>query len=404
MADGNTAALHVELRAVDGSERCRQPEAVAAEIGGFPGLQRAQHLGGESFVDFVEVEILQRESGVFQHRGHGVGRRHQQSFLAAREVHRPALAVAEPGLHRQIARTGPVFRGEKHGRGTIRQWRAVAGRQRTAACAVERGLQLRELLERAVAAHVVVAGEALVLDDQVLEETFLIRGRGLQMAVECELVLIRAADLPGLGHQLAALSHRQSRAWFDDARQHGLEVLAAQAEERLDPFERRAAPVRAQQQLLVRARIHDRRIADGVHAGCDAGIDLAECDLVADRDRRLQARAAGTLHVEAGRLRIEARRQNALAHQVEILRMLQHGACDHVAETLAVQLVAIDDAAQRSGQHVLVAHIRIGAVGPGEWNPGSTDHCDAPGLFSDEHTDSWRGHASGDRSGRNQLP
>ena len=46
-------------------------------------------------------------------------------------------------------------------------------------------------------------------------------------------------------------------------------------------------------------RIDHRRVADGIHAAGDADLDLPERDLVADEDRRLEARAAGALHVEA---------------------------------------------------------------------------------------------------------
>ena len=71
-----------------------QAEHVAAVLRRFPGLERAQHLRGERFVDLVVVEILQRDARVLEHRGHGVRGRHQQAFLAADVVDRPRLAVA----------------------------------------------------------------------------------------------------------------------------------------------------------------------------------------------------------------------------------------------------------------------------------------------------------------------
>src|SRR4051812_35458862 len=60
MAHRDARAVHVELRAVDAAERLVEAEAFLAVLGRFPRPERAQHLRGESFVDFVEIEVLQR--------------------------------------------------------------------------------------------------------------------------------------------------------------------------------------------------------------------------------------------------------------------------------------------------------------------------------------------------------
>ncbi len=53
---------------------------------------------------------------------------------------------------------------------------------------------------------------------------------------------------------------------------------------------------------LFHARADDRRVADGVHAACDARFDLAQRDLVADIDGGLETGAAGALQGNAGSL------------------------------------------------------------------------------------------------------
>src|SRR2546426_1534217 len=68
MADGDAAALRVHLPAIDRAQRLRELEASTAVLLGFPGLQRAEHLRGEGFVDLVDVEVLQPDAGALEHR------------------------------------------------------------------------------------------------------------------------------------------------------------------------------------------------------------------------------------------------------------------------------------------------------------------------------------------------
>src|SRR5690606_15736635 len=136
----------------------------------------------------------------------------------------------------------------------------------------------------------------------IVVEAFLpCRGR-FHVAFVGETVLLLAGDAPPLGHELRALSHRQAGAWLDHARPPWLEVTLPQTEPGLHSVAERAAAIAFQQKRLVGLRIDDRRIADGVDASGDASVDLAERDLVADQDGRLEARAAGALDVEPGRL------------------------------------------------------------------------------------------------------
>ena len=69
VADRDRAALDVQLRTVDRAERLGEAEPFAAELLRLPGLQRAEHLRGKSLVDLVEIEVLERESRVGEHRG-----------------------------------------------------------------------------------------------------------------------------------------------------------------------------------------------------------------------------------------------------------------------------------------------------------------------------------------------
>ena len=87
----------------------------------------------------------------------------------------------------------------------------------------------------------------------------------------------------------------------------------------------------------------------------------------------------------AGRLRVEPADEHALADQVVVLRVLDDGAGDGVAQALALQLVALDDAAEGGGQHFLVADARVGAVRASEWNAEAANDGDPPDCGADEH-------------------
>src|SRR5581483_5618912 len=100
MAAREAAALDVESAPIDRAERRVEPQLVLAVLAIFPGLQRAQHLRGEGFVDLVEIEILQLHARALQHARHRVRRRHQQAFfLRPREIDRSRFAPRQIRLH-----------------------------------------------------------------------------------------------------------------------------------------------------------------------------------------------------------------------------------------------------------------------------------------------------------------
>src|SRR3546814_1070683 len=98
VCSSDLGAVDVELRRVDPAQRRVQAEAGLAVILALPRPQRAQHLGGEGFVDLVQVEVLQAQPVALQHLRHGDGRRHQQAF-AVDEVDRRGLRVADVAQH-----------------------------------------------------------------------------------------------------------------------------------------------------------------------------------------------------------------------------------------------------------------------------------------------------------------
>ena len=200
------------------------------------------------------------------------------------------------------------------------------------------------------------------------------------MALDRELVLLGAADLPFLGHDRAVLAHREAGARLLVAGDLGDDVAGADLGQRPQFAHRRALAVGLQQGLAQPLVEGDRRVGGGVGAAGDAGVDLAEGDLVGDQDRRLQAGAAGLLDVVGGGLGGEAGAEHALAGQVAVARVLEDGAAGDLAERLALEAVAVDQAVEGGGQHVLVARVRVDAVGAREGDPVAADDGDLAGL------------------------
>src|ERR1700691_2367074 len=109
-------------------------------------------------------------------------------------------------------------------------------------------------------------------------------------------------------------------------------MFPAQSEPRADALTRGLSSIAFEQQLLEGFGVHDRRIADRVHAGGNRTVDLSERDLVAHRDGGLETRAASALQVESGGLRGEARAEHGFTRQVPLARMLHHRAGPHLVD------------------------------------------------------------------------
>src|SRR4029079_1214223 len=142
------------------------------------------------------------------------------------------------------------------------QWRGIPrGEGALAGTPVERGLELREFLHRAVGAHVVVDLQALVFADHEITEKSPRPGlAGVHMAEIRERILVGARDLPGLGHLLAVFAHRKARARLEHAGHHRFEMARAQAEEWLDAPPTPARPIRAPKTRVRCADLYGTRV------------------------------------------------------------------------------------------------------------------------------------------------
>src|SRR5690606_20683492 len=95
-------------------------------------------------------------------------------------------------------------------------------------------------------------------------------------------------------------------------------------------------------------------------------------------------RATGLLQVVGRRLRRQARAQDTFAGQVEVPRMLEYRPGHHLAKPLAVEVEALNQPLQGTGQHLLVAGRGVDGIGTGEGNAVATDDGDATQLGHDD--------------------
>src|SRR5690606_26223838 len=90
----------------------------------------------------------------------------------------------------------------------------VARGQGAGSAAIEGGFEGGEFLHAAVGSQVVVPGDAVVAEDEIVEESFGIGGGTLEMAFEGQLVLLLTGDVPFPGHELTMLAHGKAGAGF----------------------------------------------------------------------------------------------------------------------------------------------------------------------------------------------
>ncbi|MNQ70730.1 hypothetical protein D3C85_853740 [compost metagenome] len=385
MARRQRSAIDVQLRPINRPRRPVQPQAGLGIVLVLPGLQRTQHLGGESLVDFVEVELLQAEPQLGQHPRHGIGGRHQEPLIAVDEVHRRRLSGAEVGQNRQTARPGPVLAGQQHGRGAVTQGGGV-GRRQGAVRPVEHRLHRRQLGRVDVGPQVVVALLPPEGRDLTVKQPGLPGGGGVAVAGDGQGVLILARDAPALGHQLAVLAHRQAGARLGVARRLGPEGGGqAGAGQGLQTTEIGLLAVGGQQGLAEAVVQGDRRVRGGVHPARDPDLDLAQGDLVGDENGRLQPGAAGLLHVIGRGVVADGGVQQALAGQGDVARQLQHRPRRHLAQPQAVQVETVGQALQGGGQHLLIGGLGIGGVRPREGDAIAAEDSDATRRGRGQH-------------------
>ena len=112
---------------------------------------------------------------------------------------------------------------------------------------------------------------------------------------------------------------------------------------------------------------------------------MPERDLVAEQNRRFEARAAGALQIETRRLGRKTRAQDRFACQIPLGRMFDERARRDFPDTLSLQLVAFDQSAQCCREHLLIANLRVGTVTARKRNSQAADDGDASWIGSDQH-------------------
>jgi hypothetical protein len=342
-------------------------------------------------VDLVEVEVLQAQAVSREELGHGIRGGHEQALVAVDVVDRGGGRIDEAGQQGQAVLPRPLLGGKQHHAGAVGQGGGVAGRHGGALALTEDRREAGELLDGGVGAQVLVAGQAEVGREQVVEEAAVVGRRELVVAGGGKLVLGLAGDAPVGRGQGLVLTHGQAGARLGVARDLGDDLAGAQAGQGLDPVAEAAGPVGLQQRPAQPFVDRDRRVAGGVDASGDAALHLAEGDLVGDEDRGLQAGAAGLLHVIGRRPGRQVRAEDGLAGQVEVTAVLEHRAGSDLADLLPGEAAAGHQAVNGGGEHVLVRRVGVGAVLAGERDAVGADHVDRAGGLQGQGSSSCHG-------------
>ena len=329
-------------------------------------------------MDLVEVEVAELQLVAVQQLRHRVGGGHQQALVAADVVDGGRRDVRQVGEHRDVVGLGPLLAGQQHRGGAVGQRGRVARGHGGALALAEHRLELGELVHRAVRAQVLVLGHALERGDQVVEEAAVVGGGEPVVAARGQLVLGFAGDLPGQRGLRRVLTHGQTGARLGVLRDLRHHVLRPGAGQRLDLGAGGLGVVGLEQHPAEVVVDRDGGVAGGVHTAADADLDLAERDLVGDRDDRFQPGRARHLHVVGGRARVELGAQHGFAGEVEVAAVLEHGAGDELVDGLVREAEPRDQPVERGGEHVLVGRASEGTAGSRERDPIAAEDRDSP--------------------------
>src|SRR5690606_23429277 len=190
----------------------------------------------------------------------------------------------------------------------------------------------------------------------------------------------------------AVVAHRLDGTRLGHAGEGGLELAGAEAAPGLELVAGAAAHGGVEEAPPELLRIDDRYVRGGDGAARDAGLDLAQRDLVADRDDGVEAGTAGPLQGDARRLRRQPRGQRRLATQVPVRGMLDHRAHGDLAQALAMQPEALHQRPQGADGHAQVADVGIGGVVAAERDAD-------PAQDADRARKALLAHRAGDSSG-----
>ena len=152
----------------------------------------------------------------------------------------------------------------------------------------------------------------------------------------------------------------------------------AQLADQLEPVDVGLRPAQPQQHPAQVVAERDRCVRRGVDPARGRRVIPPCGDAVGRGDGGLQAGAAGLLDVEGGGVGRQRAAEHAFAHQVEIAAVLEHRTADHGAEPLAGQIEAVDQSAQRGGEHVLVGGVGVIAVRACERDSVAAEDGDSP--------------------------
>ena len=376
MAERYASAFRIHPLAGYRPERRVAAKLLATVIGGLPCLERAQDLRRKRLVDFVDVEILERDAGAIEHRRHRIGRRHQEAFARPGHAHiidRGDGGMGEKSLDRRAARVRPCLAGEQHAGGAVGQRCAVARGQGSGFAPVVHGFQRREFFEAGVGTQIVVPAQARHWDDQVVVKAFLPRLGTLEVTLQSELILRHAADAPFLGHKLAVLAHRQAGAGLAH-RGHGrLEIAWPQSQPGLQSLTERTAAGAFEHDLVEGRAVDDGNVAGGIDAAGDRNVDFSPRDALSELNGGRQAGAARALDIVGGSMRVQAGTERRFAGEIPVTRMLDHCAGGDFAERLALESEFVDQRAQARGQHLEITERAVGAVAARKRDPDAAD-------------------------------
>ena len=317
-------------------------------------------------MDLDEVEVRESETMPGQQRRHGKDRRREQAIRSVDVVDGRGLPVDEPRERGDAVGRSPISARQQHGRGAVGERGGVAGRHRGALASAENRCERSEFLHGRVGTEVTVARQPEVGGHQIVEEPAIVCRREVAVAGNGKLVLSLASDAPFLGGHRHVLAHRHAGAGLDVLRDGRSEVPGPDARDDLGAVHRGLGPVEPQQHSEQLIGQGHRRVAGGVGAPRDAAVDLTESNLVGDEDCGLQTCAARLLEVVGRRGGVQRRAQDALAGEVPVAGVLEHGTGHDLPEPLPRQPEPSDQPVERRGEQVGIGGLGVGSPRPGE--------------------------------------
>ena len=210
MPESDAAAVGIHAIAQEAPEGVLDTGLLSHIIFVLERLDVAGHLRRKRLVNFPKSDIVEFQPVPREQPRDGCGGGHEQPFVE--DINRGHLEIEESHAWRRPRKPRQARIGRNPDRcRAIGERRAVAGGERAAAaCAVKGGLQPGELLQRSVAARKVILRNPVDRNDQIGKKAAIARRYSALMAFKRELILLPAANVPGLRHVLGVLTHASS--------------------------------------------------------------------------------------------------------------------------------------------------------------------------------------------------